>query len=176
MKTYNEIDEGNKIAKKMFYILLIAILPILLIIAMYLYNPTSNILNYIELRGSNLPAIYSVKNLLLSKALSFYVKTSPFTATFLFLNTYKNLRLKRDKPAWHLLRINVLFTLFYAILIYLFLCTDTELTNSAKLLKLMSANNIFLSFFYISLYSIIFMFTYLYLWFCIGTYRAFKER
>ncbi|HFO4632344.1 TPA: colicin immunity protein Cui, partial [Escherichia coli] len=53
---------------------------------------------------------------------------------------------------------------------------DTELTSSAKMLKLMSVNIILLSFFYINLYSIIFIFSYLYFWFCIGSYRSFKEK
>ncbi|HHR4183623.1 colicin immunity protein Cui [Citrobacter cronae] len=133
-------------------------------------------LYYIALKTSDLPNIYSLKTPAFSKTLSLYVKTAPFAAIFLFFNTYKNLRLKKDKSPWHLLKINILFTLFYAILIYLFLFTNTELTSSAKMLKLMSVNSILLSFFYISLYSIIFIFTFLYFWFCIGSYRAFKER
>ncbi|ENA2179267.1 colicin immunity protein Cui, partial [Escherichia coli] len=60
--------------------------------------------------------------------------------------------------------------------IYAFLFADTELTSSAKMLKLMSVNIILLSFFYISLHSIIFIFSYLYFWFCIGSYRSFKEK
>ncbi|WP_283571339.1 colicin immunity protein Cui [Escherichia coli] len=59
---------------------------------------------------------------------------------------------------------------------YAFLFADTELTSSAKMLKLMSVNIILLSFFYISLHSIIFTFSYLYFWFCIGSYRSFKEK
>lgn len=160
----------------MFCFLLAALLPFLLIIVIYVINPTSDILNDIALKTIEFPAIYSSKSPLLSKVMDVYVKTSPFVAIFLFLNTYKSLRLKREKSEWYLLRVSFLFTFFYAILIYLFLCTDTELTSSAKMLKLMSVNDFFLSFFYISLYSIVFMFTYLYLWFCIGTFRAFKER
>ncbi|EDC8062304.1 colicin immunity protein, partial [Salmonella enterica subsp. enterica serovar Bareilly] len=42
--------------------------------------------------------------------------------------------------------------------------------------RLMSENDLFLLFFYISLYAGIYIFSYLYLWFCVGTFRAFKER
>ncbi|EKF0883672.1 colicin immunity protein [Salmonella enterica subsp. enterica] len=176
MKTHNEIDEGNKIAKKMFYFLLISILPMLLIIATYIYNPTSGMLKYIELKASDLPSIYSLKNSILSKTLSTYVKTAPFVAFILFLTSHKNLRLKKDSSVHKALTIQVLFSIFYAILIYTFLLTNTELTKSAKLLKLMSTNDFYLSFFYISLYSGIYVFSYLYMWFFIGTYRILKER
>lgn len=176
MKTHNEIDEGNKIAKKMFYFLFIAILPIFLIIAMYIYNPTSNILKYVELRASDLPAIYSLKNPILSKTLSVYVKTAPFVAFILFLISHKNLRLKKDSSAPKALITQILFSIFYATLIYTFLLTNTELTKSARLLKLMSINDFYLSFFYISLYAGIYVFSYLYMWFFIGTCRILKER
>ncbi|EEQ2361588.1 colicin immunity protein Cui [Escherichia coli] len=173
---HHQTDKGNKIATKMFYFLIISLIPMFSIIIIYIHNPTSNILNYIALRANDLPAIYSQNTPVFSKTLSLYVKTAPFTAILLFLNTCKNLRLKNDKSPWQLLKINILFTFFYAILIYAFLFTDTELTSSAKMLKLMSVNIILLSFFYISLHSIIFIFSYLYFWFCIGSYRSFKEK
>ncbi|HCB9695576.1 TPA: colicin immunity protein Cui, partial [Escherichia coli] len=169
-------DKGNKIATKMFYFLIISLIPMFSIIIIYIHNPTSNILNYIALRANDLPAIYSQNTPVFSKTLSLYVKTAPFTAILLFLNTCKNLRLKNDKSPWQLLKINIFFTFFYAILIYAFLFADTELTSSAKMLKLMSVNIILLSFFYINLHSIIFIFSYLYFWFCIGSYRSFKEK
>ncbi|EIO6641959.1 colicin immunity protein Cui, partial [Escherichia coli] len=100
---------------------------------------------YIALRANDLPAIYSQNTPVFSKTLSLYVKTAPFTAILLFLNTCKNLRLKNDKSPWQLLKINIFFTFFYAILIYAFLFADTELTSSAKMLKLMSVNIILLS-------------------------------
>ncbi|EBW8699047.1 colicin immunity protein, partial [Salmonella enterica subsp. diarizonae serovar 16:z10:e,n,x,z15] len=70
----------------------------------------------------------------------------------------------------------LLFTIIEIIIAYVFLFTNTELTTSSKLFRLMSENDLFLLFFYISLYAGIYIFSYLYLWFCVGTFRAFKER
>ncbi|MBJ2640121.1 colicin immunity protein Cui, partial [Salmonella enterica subsp. enterica serovar Typhimurium] len=53
--------------------------------------------------------------------------------------------------------------------------TDTELTLSSKTFVLMSKNDLFLSFFYITLYIGIYIFTYLYFWFLIGTYKLFTR-
>lgn len=176
MKAYNEVDEGNKVAKKMFCFLLIALLPFLLIIIAYVINPTSAILNDVALRTIELPAISSLKNPLLSKVMDVYVKTSPFVAFSLFLLTYKKLRLKENKSVYEILALHMLFTIFYVLFIYVFLFTNTELTTSVKLLKIMSTNDFYLIFFYVSLYSGIYVFSYLYMWFCTGTYRVFKER
>lgn len=176
MNKHNEFHEGNRIAKKMFCFLLVALLPFLLIVAIYVINPTSGILNDVALKTIELPAIYSAKSPLLSKVMDVYVKTSPFVAFALFLLTYKKLRLKENKSAYEIIVVHVLFTIFYALFVYVFLFTDTELTTSAKLLKVMSTNDFYLTFFYVSLYAGIYVFSYLYMWFCIGTYRVFKER
>lgn len=176
MKIYNEIDEGNKIAKKMLYFLLFAILPFLGIFFLYINDPEAPILNAIAASTSNLPAVLSFNNPLLSKVMDVYTKTSPLFAFVLFMVSYKNLSLKKESSACKALVILVLFTVFYAILIYSFLFTNTELTKSAKLLKLMSINDFYLAFFYVSLYSGIYIFSYLYMWFCIGTFRVVKER
>lgn len=176
MNKRNEFYEGNIIAKKMFCVLLTALLPFLLIFAIYVINPTSVILNDVALRTIELPAIYSSKSPLLSKVMDLYVKTSPFVSFAFFLLTYKKLRLKENKSLYEILVVYVLFTIFYALFIYVFLLTNTELTTSAKLLKLMSTNDFYLTFFYVSLYAGVYIFSYIYLWFCIGAYRALKER
>ncbi|HHZ3627411.1 TPA: colicin immunity protein Cui [Escherichia coli] len=71
------------------------------------------------MRANDLPAIYSQNTPVFSKTLSLYVKTAPFTAILLFLNTCKNLRLKNDKSPWQLLKINIFFHFF---LCYLNIC------------------------------------------------------
>ncbi|WBF46785.1 colicin immunity protein Cui [Serratia rubidaea] len=176
MDVKNEVDEGAQVAKVMFLVLFVALLPFFFIIGIYVQDPTSIMLNNVASITSHLPAIHSLKSPLLSKVMDVYVKTSPFVAFVLFLITQKRLKLKKDNSKWYLLRVFILFSLFYTVLIYSFLFTNKELTNSAKILNLMSTNDIFLSFFYISLYCVIFLFTYLCLWFFIGTIRAFKER
>jgi hypothetical protein len=176
MSKYNELNEGNRIAKKMFAFLVAALLPFLCIVAIYVINPASGILNDVALKTIELPAIYSSKSPLLSKVMDVYVKTAPFVAFALFIFTYKTLRLKGNNPVYKVLALHVFFTIFYMLFVYVFLFTNTELTTSSKLLKLMSKNEISLTFFYVSLYAGVYVFSYLYMWFCIGTYRALKER
>jgi len=179
MNAYNEIEEANKSALKMFYVLLFALVPLLFIVIIYLVDPQSNVLKAISYNTRSLPAIMSSNSPLLSKSMDVYVKTSPFFALFACCLTFKWIKLKSDKAdksAWQLLMLFVLFTLFYASLIYSFLFKNKELITSAKLLKLMSTNDITLSFFYVTLYAGIYMFSCLYLWIGIGICRAIKER
>lgn len=176
MSENNEFDEGNKAARKMLYCLLFALLPFLLIVLIYIQHQTSGIFNDIAFKTIELPAIHSSKSPVLSRVMDLYVKTSPALAFIAFLITRKHLRLKKGKSFSQAITVHVLFTFLYALLIYVFLFTNTELTTSAKLLAFMSKNDFYLTFFYVSLYSGIYIFSYLYMWFCIGTYRLFKER
>ena len=172
----NKMEREIEIIKKVFVYLIIALSPFALIIGVYVYDPTSIFLQEIALRTSHLPAVYSSKSPLFSVVMSLYLKTAPFFAVIVYLMIFKNIPLKKKASRWYLLWLYFLFTVLYFIIIYVFLCTEQELTHSGRLLKLMSMNDIFLSFFYISFYSSIFMITYLYILFGVGTYRAFIER
>lgn len=176
MNTYNEFNEGNKAAKKMLFFLLPAILPFLLILFIYINNPKSPLLHVVLCYTKNFPAIMSSNSPLLSKVMDTYVKTAPLMAFIMFLRTHGGLKLKNNNTPHQTLLIYVLFSILYAILIYVFLFKNTELTESSKLLKLMSKHDIYLTFFYISLYAGIYVFSYLYMWFCIGTYKFYRER
>jgi uncharacterized integral membrane protein len=176
MNTYNEFNEGNNAAKKMLFFLIPAILPLLLIFFIYANNPESQFLHSVLFYTKSLPAIISSNSPTLSKVMDAYVKTAPFMAFVIFLRTHSGLKMKNSNTASHTLLIYLLFSILYAVIIYVFLFTDTELTESVKLLKLMSTNELYLTFFYISLYSGIYVFSYLYLWFCIGTYKLYRER
>ncbi|MDU7483723.1 MAG: colicin immunity protein Cui [Hafnia alvei] len=176
MKVNEKFEEGNRAAKKMLYALLILIVPILILSGLYIINPSSYVFYAIYDSTKNLPAILSQNNLLLSKSMDIYTKTAPLMAFFVFLLTYKKLCLRNDVSFLKITFLFLLFTIIEIIIIYVFLFTNTELTTSSKLFRLMSENNLFLLFFYISLYAGIYIFSYLYLWFCVGTFRAFKER
>lgn len=160
----------------MLCFLLISLIPLLMIFSVYLNNPNSSFLNSISVVTRNLPAIISANNPILSKSMDTYTKTAPLLALFIFFRTCKTLKLKNSKSQWEAFGILIAFTAFYTIMIYLFLFTDTELTTSGKLLNLLSTNDLFLCFFYVSLYCGIYIFSYLYFWFIIGTYNLFKER
>ncbi|EDB9448022.1 colicin immunity protein, partial [Salmonella enterica subsp. enterica serovar Enteritidis] len=51
-----------------------------------------------------------------------------------------------------------------------------ELTTSGKLLRIMSQNDYFLLFFFISLYASIYILSFMLLWFLVGSYKVIKER
>lgn len=176
MNTTPEMDETNKAVIKMLWFLSLAIIPLFVVFVIYINNSHVEILNFIASSTINLPAVMSAKSPLLSKVMDVYVKTAPVFAFLVFLMTHEFLRLKREKSVWKALKIYVCFTIFYTIYIYTFLFANTELTTSAKLLKLASMNNFFLLIFYICLYAAIYSLTYLYLWMGIGIYRKFKER
>lgn len=176
MNSHHDFKEGNKAAKKMFCILLIALIPLWMILGIYLNDPRSPILNSIFVSTRHFPAIVSSSNLLLSKVMDVYTKTAPLFAIIFFATSYKKLKLKDDQPAWHILTLHVLFTFFYIALIYAFLFTNTELTSSERILKIIASNNFTLSLFFVILYAGIYIFSCLYLWFFFGMYRVFKER
>ncbi|EBJ7106727.1 colicin immunity protein [Salmonella enterica] len=173
MNKRNEDKREKNISIKLFSYLFTFLLPFIPIILFYFYNSESDIIKNITTTLSNIPGFHSLKNPTLSYLLNTYIHTAPLTAFLLFLFTHKQLKLKKEKSPFKALTILFLFSLFYLIMIYCFLLINTELTHSSKILKLMSLNNFFLSFFYISLYCGIFLFTYLYLWFFIGTYKLF---
>lgn len=160
----------------MLFFLLPITLPFLLTLFIYINNPESQFLRAVLYYTKNFPAITSANNPLLSKVMDVYLKTAPFMAFVIFLKTHRYLKLKSNNTEHKTLLIYLLFSILYAVMIYVFLFTETELTESAKLLKLMSKNDISLTFFYISLYAGIYVFSYLYMWFCIGTYKFYRER
>ncbi len=176
MNTTPEMDETNKAVIKMLWFLSLAIIPLFVVFVIYINNSHVEILNFIASSTINLPAVMSAKSPLLSKVMDVYVKTAPVFAFLIFLMTHKKLNFKHNKSIGYTLKIYLYFTIFYAIMIYAFLFSDTELTEKTKLLKLASMNDFFLLILYVSLYSSIYMFGYLYLWFTIGIYREIKER
>ncbi|QKJ85582.1 hypothetical protein PMPD1_0609 [Paramixta manurensis] len=176
MKKYHYMDEGNRTAKKMLFILAIALIPFLIIFGIYLNDPASPILYAISDRTGNLPAVVSAKNLLLSKVMDVYTKSAPVIACLFVLTAFRAMPVKKDTPTAKMIQGLIFYYIFYAINVYLFLFCNHEISTSGRLLRLMSANDCTLTFFYLSLYSIIYVFTIMFFWFSIGTYKVLKER
>ncbi len=176
MNAYEDSLAANQAARKMFYFLLIALIPYLIIAGIYLDNPRSPLLMALSDNTNTLPAIISSKNLLLSKAMDVYTKSAPLISIIFFLTTYKHMRIKEGKSAWELLGAYIPYAIFYIIMIYFFLFDNRDLTSSAKILYLASHNNFTLLIFYMVLYSCIYVYSCLNFWAFYGTYRAFKER
>ncbi|EBX7470053.1 colicin immunity protein [Salmonella enterica subsp. enterica] len=173
MNINDKKESEKKISTTLCYYLLLCLLPFILIIGTYIHNPSSDTLNNAARAIGNIPGFHSLKNPILSKLLNAYIHTAPLTAIILFMFTNKEMKLKNNISTFKALKALFSFTLFNFIIIYCFLFKHTELTNSGRILKAMSLNSFSLSFFYISLYLIIFIFSYFYLWACIGTYRVF---
>ncbi|PVW18341.1 colicin N immunity protein [Klebsiella pneumoniae] len=168
-----DIKDRNKISKKISSSLLLLLSPFALIFFSYNNAPIpllEKIIAYLSL-----PGFHSLNNPPLSEAFNLYVHTAPLAAISLFIFTHKELELKPKSSPLRALKILTPFTILYISMIYCFLLTDTELTLSSKTFVLMSKNDLFLSFFYITLYIGIYIFTYLYFWFLIGTYKLFTR-
>lgn len=177
MKIATQQSHEEKIStKKMFLFLFAALFPFLLIVTLFLLSPELKIFNIISYATRDIPSITSPNNFELSKIMDLYVKTAPVFSLFVFLLSGKDLRLKKGKQKKEILTLHLFFTFLYALVIYVFLFTNHDMTTSGRIIKMMSSNDLFLTFFYVSLYCSIYTFTYIYLWFCIGTYRIFKEK
>nr|WP_241391693.1 colicin immunity protein Cui [Yersinia frederiksenii]ULG19814.1 colicin immunity protein [Yersinia frederiksenii] len=172
----SEKNEANTAAKIMYWVLLVASLPLLVIFFVYINNPDSPALHSIANITRELPANSSSKSPLLSKVMDVYCKSAPFFGLVCFLLSRKHLKTKENKAISYLMTLAFLYSIFYFIFIHSFLFSPYELTTGGKLLRLMSLNDYFLTFFYISLYAGIYSFTYLYFLVLFGTYLAVKER
>lgn len=168
-----DIKNRNKTPQKILFSLLLLLSPFALILFSYNNAPIpflEKITTYLSL-----PGFHSLNNPHLSEAFNLYVHTAPLAAISFFIFTRKELELKPKSSPLRALKILTPFTILYISMIYCFLLTDTELTLSSKTFVLMSKNDLFLSFFYITLYIGIYIFTYLYFWFFIGTYKLFTR-
>ncbi|HHP3384538.1 TPA: colicin immunity protein Cui [Salmonella enterica subsp. enterica serovar Muenchen] len=160
----------------MFCILLLGITPILILFYCYLKNPDTYFFHTILTYTDSFPEITSSKNPTISKIISLYIKTAPFIAFISFLKIYKDVSIRKDNSTVKLLTSLILYIIFYTTTIFLFLFHNHELTTSGKLLRIMSQNDYFLLFFFISLYASIYILSFMLLWFLVGSYKVIKER
>ncbi|MCU6676973.1 colicin immunity protein [Leclercia tamurae] len=172
----SQIDKENLLGKRMILTLLPAISPFIIILLIYFNNPESDLISAMASWGSELPAVTSAKNPLLSKAMDLYTKTAPFVAALFFMTSFKLMSIKKDHSNTKLIGTLLLYYVFYFCITYPFLFCNQELTTSGRLLRLMSENDIFLTFFYSSLYAGLFVLTVMVFWFTIGVCNALKER
>lgn len=176
MHIKDNIQKVDETTKKVLYVLMIAIIPLLVILILYLSNHDSAFLKVISDRTERFPAVLSARNLLMSKVMDVYCKTAPLCALITFLSFRRIPYLKKSSSFIGKVKgfflLNILFFIIYYVL---FFCNH-ELTTSGKLLKLMSFNDYLLTFFYIILYAIFFFFFFFYLWVVIDIKRCYRER
>lgn len=152
------------------------IVPLIIVFAIYLCNPDSLVLNNIASETASLPAVTSLANPLMTKAMDVYCKTAPFFAFALFIYSFKKRKLIKNNRHSSLVRSCLLGPFFYFLFIYLFLFRNVELTTAGRPVRLMSSNDVTLLLFYIGLYISIFLMTYFILLVPVISYKLIKER
>lgn len=176
MTNTQNLKAENKVAKLMLFILVIGILPLVGILTFYILFPDSQTIEAIAIDTNELPAITSINNPLLSKVMDVYTKTAPLLALVFFLISYKKITIRKDKANIQLIKSLSLYYILFFIIFYITYCFNHELTTSGRLLRTFSNNDYTLTFFYITLYSGLYIFTSMFFWFSIGTYKIIMER
>lgn len=179
MKDKNDADDAkdaNEATKRMFYVLFFAVTPFLAILFIYIKDPHSAFLYSIVEMTHNLPALWSSKNILLSKTMDVYCKSAPLFSLVFFVLSHRKIKIKKTEATKLLIRTLLMYLALYLVIIYIFLFNNHELTTSGKLIWIMSRNDFFLTVLYIQIFSGIYVFSCILLWCIFGTYNVWKER
>lgn len=163
MKPVNNQKPDNKEAKKMYYILIVGVIPLLLIFFVYINNQNSNILNCMNVISGEIPELLSANNPLLSGVMSFYVKTAPLYGVIFFVSSYKQLKLSNTLPTVKLVITFLVFSFFYILILFFLLAYDVELTESGRLLRFLSGGDCLLTIFFIGVFYVCYTLTCYYL-------------
>lgn len=174
MKSINNQRADNKAAKKMFYILIIGIIPLLLIFFIYMNNQDSDMLNYINIISGEFPELSSANSPLLSSVMSFYVKTAPLYGVVFFIRSYKFLKLDESSSPIKLMVTFLIFSFFYIVILFFLLAYNIELTESGRLFRFLSGGDYLLTIFFISVFYTCYTLTCYYLSFIYATYMILK--
>lgn len=174
MKSVNNQRTDNKAAKKMFYILIIGIIPLLLIFFIYMNNQNSDILNYINIISGEFPELSSANSPLLSSVMSFYVKTAPLYGVVFFIRSYKFLKLDKSSSPIKLMVTFLIFSFFYIVILFFLLAYNIELTESGRLFRFLSGGDYLLTIFFISVFYTCYTLTCYYLSFIYAIYMILK--
>lgn len=169
--------ESNNVANRMMYLFMATgIAPLLVVFAIYLYNPGSQVLNDIASGTASLPAVTSLANPLMTKVMDVYCKTAPFFAFILFIFSLKKRKVLKVGDKKKLIIPCVFSPLLYAFYIYMLLFRNMELTTAGRPVKYLSNNDFTLLLFYAGLYYSIFLLTYGICYIPVIIYKGFKER
>ncbi|MDK9421972.1 colicin immunity protein Cui [Pectobacterium carotovorum] len=168
--------KDNKAAKKMLYISIAGVLPVIIILCIYVNNQNSHLLHFMSVISSDVPALLSTKSPLLSSAMSFYVKTSPLYGVIFFVLSYKDLRLGKSLPVEKLIITLLLFSFLYFFIMFFLLFNHVDITNAGRLLQFLSRNDYLLTIFFVSVFYVCYIFTCYYFSFVYAIYVIFKEK
>lgn len=171
-----ETESNNSANRIMYLFMATGIVPLLVVFAIYFCNPYSLVLNVIASGTKSLPAVTSLANPLMTKAMDVYCKTAPLFAFALFICSFKKRKLIKPYKHSALVRSCLLGPFFYCLYIYLFLFRNIELTTAGRPMRLISSNDVTLLLFYIGLYVSVFLMTYFILLVPVISYKLIKER
>ncbi|GEM_PF-1809494 len=172
----SQSEKEDRLGKRMILTLIPAISPFIVILLMYVEDPDSTLLRAVATWGSELPAVISAKNPLMSKVMDIYTKTAVLVAIIFALTSSKIMTINKEHPNTKIIGALFAYYLLYICLFYPILFCNQELTTSGRHLRLMSENDILLTFCFSTFYAGVFAFTVLLFWFTIGVCKLVKER
>ncbi|EGI4047798.1 colicin immunity protein Cui [Salmonella enterica] len=154
-------NESNKAANNILYIFMcIGIFPLLIIFCIYLNDPDSSILYSIAAGTSNLPAITSAKNPLMTKVMDVYCKSAPLFTLLLIPSILHKRKIITPYNKVAIVRSCLMGPIAYVFYIYFFLFSDFEMSMGYGFSKLISGSDLTLLLFYVAVYVSVFFFTY----------------
>lgn len=172
---YRKTPDNNAMTKKVVTVWIITVIPIIILFAVYSGNPDSPLLVYLSEVTRGLPALHSANNPLLSSVMNAWCKTAPLWGAVAFIISYKHIRINSEQTTGGMLRIVALFSAFYLPNMYMSLLYSAEITESGKLLRVMSYNDYFLVTLFITIYTVCYTFTAYYLVVLAATFKSFCQ-
>lgn len=169
-------DKNKKANEILYAFSIIGIIPLMAILMLRINNPYSQVLYYLYNKVAFLPSITSLHDPVMTTLMSNYNKTAPVMGILVFLCTYKTREI--IKPVTRKLVVQSCFwgPVFYAILIYITLFYNLELTTAGGFFKLLSHNVITLFILYCSIYFTVLTMTYAILLMPLLVIKYFKGR
>lgn len=169
--------KSNNAANRILYLFLFSgILPLIIIYGVFLHNAGSAFLINIALMTSDLPAVMSATNPLMTKVMDVYCKTAPFIALMAFFATINKRRVSKSVEQKKLIRSALLSPCLYAFFIYMFLFRGLELTTAGRSVRYFSESDVSLLAFYTGFYFLVFIMTYGTLFALAILYRELRKR
>lgn len=170
-------EEGSFASRKLFKVLAVGLCPLFLLFCYFKLNPTSQLFELgVEIAKIH-PVNISSDNMLLSPALGLYCKLALLFAVY-FVIKYKNhLKLKLSGVGLYSIIVRfVLFSIVYAIYIYMFIFCSLDVSHGNRLLKFLSSNDYLLFIYYVMIFTLLYFFTSLFLWFLVRFPSEYKTR
>lgn len=156
----NNTQVSRYTRKILFSMMLVGMTPLIFIFIVYLNDPDSYLLYYIYEITKDIPSVTSAYSPLLTKVMDIYSKSALLFAVVTFFILYKR-KPKVIIERSVLIKACIFSPVIYCLYLYFFLLQDFELTTAGNPARLMSGNNVSLLFFYVCLYYVSFLLTYM---------------